>query len=109
MFETEGFKDQLTEAVSREAADSGLKEYEPEIINYLQKLASENESTLMEREVRKVASERRGMPDALISVRVLARDASRSAAAEKRTILKLADVQAAYRAKFCQFWPFCKS
>jgi len=108
MFETRDFRARLTEAVSSEAAGSGL-EYETEIISYLQRLASENESILMEREMQKAASERRGISDALISAKILARDASRFAVAEKRTVLKLTDVEAAYRAKFCQFWPFCKS
>ncbi len=108
MFETEDFKKQLDTAVSRETGSSGLKEYETQIIDRLQRLASENESSLMDSEVRKVASERRGIPDALNSARELTRAASRYALAEKRTVLKMSDIEAAYKEKFCQVWPFCK-
>jgi histone H3/H4 len=92
MFETEGFKNQLTNAVSSEAANSGLAEYRLSIITYLQKLATDNESTLMDREVRKAASEQRGMADALDSARELTREACKYAAADKRTVLNLEDV-----------------
>jgi hypothetical protein len=109
MFETEVFKKQLTDVIAREVGGTGLTEYETAVIDFLQRLASENENILMEREVRKVASERRGMSDALDSARNLTREASRYAAAEKRPVLKVSDIEAAYRAKFCQFWPFCKS
>jgi len=108
MFETEGFKNQLTDAVSREAGNNNLKEYEIRIIDYLQRLASENERTLMDSEVRKVASERRGIPDALNSARELVKQASTYAAAEKRTVLTQSDVEKAYQARFCRVWPFCK-
>jgi len=109
MFETEDFKKRLTDVVSREAGVRGLAEYENAIINYLQRLASENEGILMEREFRKAAGERRGMADALNNARYLTEEAARYAAAEKRPVLKVSDIEAAYRAKFCQFWPFCKS
>ena len=75
----------------------------------LQGLAATNESTLMDSEVRKAASARRGIPDALNSARQLIKESATYAAAEKRTVLNLEDVEKAYRAKFCQFWPFCKS
>jgi hypothetical protein len=111
MFETEGFKNELTRGVARGTEISGLLEYETRIVDYLQRLASENESPLMEREVRmhKVASERRGVPDALNSATELTKEASKYAAADRRTLLRMSDIEAAYRAKFCQFWPFCKS
>lgn len=109
MFETGSFKDQLTDAVSRETGNNNLEQYENRIVDYLQTLASENESTLMDSEVRKAASARRGIPDALKSARELTREAAGYAAEEKRTVLQLGDIQKAYRAKFCQYWPFCKS
>lgn len=109
MFETESFKNQLTAAISAEAANNNLEHYEPGIVDYLQGLASENESTLMDSEVRKIASARRGTPAALNSAKELAKEACKYASADKRTLLKLSDIQTAYRAKFCQFWPFCKS
>lgn len=108
MFETEDFKNQLTSTVLREAANNKIERYETGIIDFLQRQASENESTLMEREVRKLATERRGVSHALSSAKQLTMEASKYAAAEKRTLLTLSDVEAAYRAKFCQFWPFCK-
>lgn len=63
----------------------------------------------MERELRKTASERRGMVEAADSVRELTRLASRYAAEEKRSTLRLNDMQKAVQARFCQIWPFCKS
>jgi hypothetical protein len=109
MFETDDFKKQLEGAVASEADYRGLKEYEDSIIDYLQRLASENERPLMLKEMRKAASARRGIPDAVNSARILVRRASRYAAAEKRTVLTQSDVEKAYRAKFCRVWPFCKT
>jgi|ERR1051326_2019573 hypothetical protein len=108
MFETEGFKEELAKAVSSEAGQSGLAQYETRIVEYLQSLASANESVLMESEMKKAVGRRRGVPDALISARELVREASRRTQAEKREILQLSDVQEAYKKKFCQIWPFCK-
>jgi hypothetical protein len=70
MFETEAFKEQLASTVSTEAGRNNLERYQTGIIDYLQGLATQNESTLMEREVRKAASARRGIPDALISASI---------------------------------------
>ena len=109
MFETEEFRKQIQEAFITEAANNKTDRYEPEIIEYLQRLASENERLLMEREVRKTAAQRRGIRDALRSVEELTREASRYAAADKRTTVQLADMQKAYVAKLCQVWPFCRS
>jgi hypothetical protein len=109
MFETESFKNQLRDAVSIEAGSGGLKEYETRIVDYLQKLASENERPLMLDEARKIAGARRGIPDALNSARALARQASAYALAEKRTVLLQSDIERAYQVMFCGVWPFCKS
>ena len=49
MFETEEFRKQIQEAFITEAANNKMDRYEPEIIEYLQRLASENERLLMER------------------------------------------------------------
>jgi len=108
MFETETFATQLKTIVSTQAAESGMKEYQERIVNYLQNLATANESTLMESELRKSASSRRGVGDALSSARVLVKEASSYATADKRTLVTTADVEKAYRAKFCQVWPFCR-
>ena len=108
MFETDRFKALLTDAVTSEAGARGMREYETDIITFLQRRATENESVLMERELRKSATSQRGRPDALISAGVLIREASRYATADRRTTLRLVDVEAAYRAKFCQVWPFCR-
>jgi hypothetical protein len=109
MFETESFREQIEKAIIREASRNYMTEYEPAIVPYLQRLASDNESILMERELRKVASERRGIEEALRSVAKLTREASQNASSEGRKVLHLSDIQNAYKAKFCQFWPFCKS
>jgi hypothetical protein len=108
MFETQGFKEQLTSVISSQAGTSGMAEYETRIADLLQGLATENEPVLMESELRKTASSRRGIPDALTSTRTLIREASSYAIADRRKILTKADVEAAYRAKYCQVWPFCR-
>jgi histone H3/H4 len=108
MFETEDFREQIEAAISREAGRNNMREYQAAIVNRLQRLASENERDLMEEEFRKSVTFRRGVSDALQSVRELTRDASRYALLEGRTVLELSDIQKAYDAKFCQFWPFCR-
>jgi hypothetical protein len=110
MFETEDFRQQIASTVSRVAGQNSMQEYENGIVTFLQNLATENENILMEREFRKSASERkRGVPDAAQSVAELTMEASRYAASEKRTVLRLSDMRKAYEAKFCQVWPFCRS
>jgi hypothetical protein len=109
MFETEQFKRQLTDTIVTEASRTSIKTYEIAIVDYLQKLATTNEQPLMEREMRKAAGERRGLLDALSSARELTREAVGLAIAERRTLLKVSDFEAAYRSRFCRVWPFCKS
>ena len=108
MFETTDFQNLLDNAVSSEAGLRGLASYQTSIVTYLQDLASGNERFLMEDEMRKSASTRRGTGDALNSARVLVKEASAYASADRRTTLELADIEKAYRAKFCQVWPFCR-
>lgn len=108
MFETESFRKQIQETVNLEAFRNGMREYETGIVSMLHGLASENEAELMERELRKAVFERRGIPDALRSVELLTRDASRYAAADNRTTVQLADMRKAYELNFCRIWPFCK-
>ena len=108
MFENESFKSSLTSTVSMEAGRRGLASYETGIVDYLQKLASVNEVTLMEQEMRKVVGARRGINEALQSARELVKEGAKFAAADKRTTLTVADITAAYRVKFCSVWPFCK-
>lgn len=108
MFETERFKKLLDSTVSIETDNNNLERYQPSIIDYLQGLATRNESTLMEREVRKAAAAQRGIPDALMSASILVKEAATYATADKRKLLTQADVEKAYQAKFCRVWPFCK-
>ena len=108
MFETEDFARRIRAAFSQEARRNGMDEYETAIIKYLQRLAMENEKILMEQEVKKAAGQRRGVSDAVQSVVVLAKAASEYAFSDERTTVRLDDIQSAYRAKFCQVWPFCK-
>jgi hypothetical protein len=109
MFETVSFRTELQKRIGEEAGRSGMKDVETGIIDYLQGLASGNESSLMEREFRKAVHERRGISDALRSAEQLTREGARYALADRRTVLRLEDIQKAYNTKFCQFWPFCKS
>jgi|GEM_PF-4516039 len=108
MFETESFKNQLQETIADEAGRQRLAQFNTSIIAYLQSLATTNEPPLMESEMRKTASLRRGIPDALASTRELVKEASARAIAAGRTTMTLEDMSAAYQAKFCQVWPFCR-
>jgi hypothetical protein len=108
MFETTEFRDSLTKIVEQEARSAGLRQYQTSVVYFLQNLATENESELVDRELRKAAGLRRGVPDALGSARELIKTASDIARAVGRDTLTLPDMQAAYRVKFCQVWPFCK-
>lgn len=107
MFETGNFRRQIYDTITAVAGESGIEQVQPEIAEFLQKLASENEDVLRERELTKTEAERREIPHALRSVEELTREASRYAAADQRTTLELNDFEKAYRAKFCQVWPFC--
>ena len=108
MFETENFRVQLENAVAQEAARNGITQYDGQIVKYLQDRATENEADLMAIEIRKAVTERRGVPDALKSARELIRVASVLVLGEDRKTLTQADVELAYRVKFCEVWPFCK-
>jgi hypothetical protein len=108
MFETEDFRKKIADAISREV---GRENYQPSIVDYLQKLAAGNEKSLMESEMRKSVGDRRGVHTALESVHVLvmeARSYQLPRPGEKLNLLRLVDIEAAYKAKFCQVWPFCK-
>jgi hypothetical protein len=106
MFDTSEFRTELTAAISGEASRNGLG-FEDTIIDYLRNLAVENENFLMEQE-RKKATGRRGIVDALESAALLTREASRYVSSDRRKTITLSDIQAAYKAKFCRVWPFCK-
>ena len=108
MFETEQFRNQLTEAIASEAGANQLTEYQTAIIAFLQTRAQQNEAILLESEMTKTASERRGVPAAIQSARTLVKAASAIARANNRTLLTEADVAAAYQANFCRVWPFCR-
>ena len=108
MFETTVFGSQVEEAISSETQRGGLEHYETTIVRFLQSLATENEAALMKIEETKMLGQRRGIREALESVRSLARGAAIRARFESRTTLKLEDIQTEYKARFCQFWPLCK-
>jgi hypothetical protein len=108
MFETQSFRDQIKDAVIVEAASRNLTEYETAAVDFLQREAANNERTLMETEVRKIASLRRGVPEALQSARVLAKLAADYAIADRRSVLRESDIRAALASKYCQVWPFCR-
>ena len=108
MFETTQFLNQLNEVIGRETDRTSLTHYESNIAVYLQSLAVRNEPILMERELKKAASDRRGVSAALVSVSQVVQEASRYAVLDRQTTLRLSDVQKACEAKFCQIWPFCR-
>ena len=108
MFESAQFREQLDHEVSAEAGRAGLARYQVAVVDYLQRLAAENEAALMETELRKARESRRGVQDAIASARVLAKAASVCAVAAGRNVLQTEDMQRAYLANFCQIWPFCR-
>jgi hypothetical protein len=95
-------------AIATEAFRNGMVEYDDSIVPFLQALATQNESGLMESERAKTALERRGLEDALVSARIIVRQAAEYARARRGTTLTVEDVQRAYRAQFCRVWPFCR-
>lgn len=109
MFETERFREQLERTVNSEAYRNGMSHYETAIPPALRRYAIANESILMEREMQKSSYMRRGVDEALESVRVLIREASIIASQNHRTLITKLDFDAAYQRKFCQVWPFCRS
>ena len=108
MFETQEFRNQLTEAIANEARSNQLTEYQNAVIEFLQTRAQQHETILMEAEMTKTASERRGVPTAIQSARTLVKAAAAIARADNRTLLTEADIAAAYQANFCRVWPFCR-
>lgn len=108
MFETQDFRNQVQRTIINEAASNDIKQYQPGIVDFLVRLASSNEKLLMESEIKKEVSERRGTRDAIISVRLIIKEASAIAKRDERNLLTISDVQLAYETLFCQIWPFCR-
>ena len=108
MFETGQFRSQLTQAILIATRQQGIARYEDSVVLFLQTLAESNETILLEAERRKPAESQRGVSHALASARNLIEVAANFAKADGRTKLTLADVNAAYIARFCQIWPFCR-
>lgn len=108
MFETQQFRDQLTETIASEAGSNQMARYENAVVDFLLTRARANESILMESEMTKTASERRGIPTAIESARTLVKAASAIARANNRDLLTEADIEAAFQANFCRVWPFCR-
>jgi hypothetical protein len=108
MFETDQFRSQLESAIASEAGQRGMSRYQTSVVVFLQTLAENNETILFEAETHKAAGQRRGTAEALTSARDLVKVAASFASADHRTTLTLADMEAAYQAKYCQIWPFCR-
>lgn len=108
MFETQGFRNALEQVIESQASSEGMRTYESQIVDYLRDLAFGNERDLMKAEESRPVGERRGIPEALTSARRLVIIGARFAAEDNRTLLKMGDVERAYRAQFCSVWPFCK-
>lgn len=108
MFETQEFRNQLANAISSEAAQNSMTEYQTAVVDLLFDYARTNEADLMRVEFTKALPQRRGVNDALQSARTLVSDASAIARNNNRTLLTRADIEVAYKAKFCRVWPFCK-
>jgi hypothetical protein len=110
MFETPDFRQQLKDAVGQAASRADVITYDPAIIDFLQSLAAGNEEELMDVEARQPEESRKGVTHALRSASDLISDAAETyrRTGRHRTHLTVADVANAYRAKFCNFWPFCK-
>jgi hypothetical protein len=108
MFETEEFKEELERVLISAARRRGLSHYAPYAALFLQRLATQNETILLEAEERKAVWQRRGQTDALNSARELAKFAATLAVRERHDTLTFEDVRAALEAKYCQVWPFCR-
>src|SRR5258706_2208906 len=108
MFETQQFRTQLVDAISTEAGLNNMVRYQTAVVDLLFDYARNNEADLMRVEFTKALPQRRGVVDALQSARTLVRDASTIARNDNRSLLTRADIEVAYKAKFCRVWPFCK-
>lgn len=102
-----GLRAEIDGVVSDTAARAGLEQYQTGIAGTLVSLLDSNRPRRLEEELQKTASLQRTKQDALDSVRVLVKEASSYARAANRNVVTVEDFQMAYRAKFCQVWPFC--
>jgi DNA-binding SARP family transcriptional activator len=101
------FRERIRQRVSQAAGQAGMQQYHVSIIENLMSKAAEKRQVNESNELRKSLGSRRSIDDALASVEALAKAASEYATAEKRTLLTEADVDKAYVAGFCRWWPLC--
>ena len=101
------FRNRVNDEVSRSAGSIGLERYELAITDRIMALIAENAPRRRREEELREERLQRGSADALVSVRVLAEEASRIAKAAGRTTVTAQDFEAAYARKFCQVWPIC--
>lgn len=78
-----------------------------QIVAWLGQRLAERRTLRESEELIKAAYARKGRADAIASVQRLAALACEVAAREKRQTLTQEDIQAAFTANYCTFWPWC--
>jgi len=106
MFETAVFRGQIIENLVLATSEFRLDGYHPAIPDALQFLAQANEEFLLQHERQRPAAERRGLPDALKSLGVLAMSAARNARERHAMVIDIPDLARAYATHFGTLWPF---
>lgn len=101
------FQSEIVETVEAAAARQGMQRYEVAIGTRLQAYLDQNRPQRLTEELKKVTAAQRTKADALASVTFLVTEASKLAAADRRTTVTEADLQKAYAANYCRIWPFC--
>jgi hypothetical protein len=101
------FRNRIEEQVRNSAGRYGMRQYHTAIVGWIAEKIEENREVRVLSEMKQTASLRRSESDALNSVDLLLNYASENAKANDRETVTVADVQEAYRAHFCNFWPIC--
>jgi hypothetical protein len=101
------FRSEIEASVSSAAERAGMKRFQAEVVNQLMQHLAENRELLVEQEMTKTAGLRRSKSEALACVEELVKQASRYASADGRTLVRAADLDEAYEARYCMVWPFC--
>lgn len=102
------FLEECDRAVSGAAARAQLTNYQRDaILAWLRGRLTESGVIRESEEMLKAAYARKGRADAIASVQRLAEFASALASREKRQTLTQEDIQAAFTANYCTYWPLC--
>ena len=101
------FQDEIRAQVRRSTGRYRMREYRTRIISWMAERIERNSGRYILEESRKEPTERRNSKNALQSVDRLMRYACELAERDNRDLVTLEDVEAAFQAHVCMFWPIC--